>query len=170
MVFTSSNKRKLKKYELDKQCAGVLESSSKFEHGKRKYTLKPPAVPALMMRSGLNAWIDEYVTRDAEMVPTLSTPARQHIMIWKKSVDRSRQTEQNIWSSEHTWSSLHHEWKLFAICMHHTWPHSDKTSKVNKLQSIDKTNTLGLYSWPAEPTDMAFWNKVKLINLVGCKV
>lgn len=40
------------------------------------HTLKPPAVPAFMIRSGFKAWIDAYVTRDAEIVPTLSTSER----------------------------------------------------------------------------------------------
>jgi hypothetical protein len=40
------------------------------------HTLKPPAVPALITRSGLNAWMEAYVTRDAETVPTLSTPEK----------------------------------------------------------------------------------------------
>lgn len=39
-----------------------------------KHTLNPPAVPALMTSSGFNAWIEAYVTRDAETVPMLSTP------------------------------------------------------------------------------------------------
>jgi len=36
--------------------------------------LKPPAVPALMIKSGLKDWIAAYVTRAEDMVPTLSTP------------------------------------------------------------------------------------------------
>lgn len=40
------------------------------------HTLKPPAVPALITRSGLNAWMEAYVTREAETVPTLSTPEK----------------------------------------------------------------------------------------------
>ena len=42
------------------------------------HTLKPPAVPALITRSGLNAWMEAYVTREAETVPTLSTPENGH--------------------------------------------------------------------------------------------
>lgn len=42
----------------------------------RAHTLKPPAVPAFMIRSGFKAWIEAYVTRDAEIVPTLSTSER----------------------------------------------------------------------------------------------
>lgn len=40
------------------------------------YTLKPPAVPAFMTRSGCNAWMEAQVTRDADTVPTLSTPEK----------------------------------------------------------------------------------------------
>ena len=40
------------------------------------HTLKPPAVPALITRSGLNTWMEAYVTREAETVPTLSTPEK----------------------------------------------------------------------------------------------
>jgi hypothetical protein len=36
--------------------------------------LKPPAVPALSTRSGLNALIARYVVNDAAFVPTLQTP------------------------------------------------------------------------------------------------
>lgn len=36
--------------------------------------LNPPAVPVLMMRSGLNAWAAMYVDSAAGTVPTLSTP------------------------------------------------------------------------------------------------
>ena len=39
------------------------------------YTLKPPAVPMLMTKSGLIACIDAYVNKAAGTVPTLSTPA-----------------------------------------------------------------------------------------------
>lgn len=39
-------------------------------------TLKPPAVPAFMIKSGSNAWIEAYVTRADDTVPTLSTPER----------------------------------------------------------------------------------------------
>ena len=42
------------------------------------HTLNPPAVPAFMMRSGCSAWIEAYVTRDAETVPTLSTPTQDN--------------------------------------------------------------------------------------------
>ena len=41
------------------------------------HTLKPPHVPALMIRSGFSAWIDAYVTRDADIVPTQSTPEKK---------------------------------------------------------------------------------------------
>lgn len=41
-------------------------------------TPNAPAVPAFMMRSGFNAWIEAYVTRDAETVPTPSTPVLDH--------------------------------------------------------------------------------------------
>lgn len=39
-------------------------------------TLKPPAVPALMIKSGCNACTAAYVTRADDIVPTLSTPER----------------------------------------------------------------------------------------------
>jgi hypothetical protein len=42
----------------------------------RKVTLKPPAVPALMIRSDFKVYMDE-VTRAADTVPTLSTPERR---------------------------------------------------------------------------------------------
>ena len=39
-------------------------------------TLKPPVVPALMIKSGCNAWIAAYVTRADGIVPILSAPER----------------------------------------------------------------------------------------------
>lgn len=50
--------------------------SSQEREGKIFLTLKPPAVPAFMIKSGCNAWIAAYVTREEDIVPTLSTPER----------------------------------------------------------------------------------------------
>lgn len=72
-------KRRGQHQKKNKEAYYILETYNKKKknsHKQNHLTLNPPAVPALMIRSGCNAWIDAYVTRDAETVPTLSTPGK----------------------------------------------------------------------------------------------
>jgi len=43
--------------------------------------LKPPQVPALIMMSGFNAWMEAKVMREAGTVPTLSIPGEKSQLV-----------------------------------------------------------------------------------------
>lgn len=58
-----------------------------FGGKQNNLTLKPPAVPALMIRSGCNAWTDAYVSSDEETVPTLSTPGEEDTIFKHRNIE-----------------------------------------------------------------------------------